>query len=48
MRVVLDTQKGPFTLLTCAEQLMEVKATLRKPGIAARIKPTTPDVWLTR
>jgi predicted nucleic acid-binding protein len=28
-----------FTLLTCAEQLDELRDTLRKPRIAARIKP---------
>jgi uncharacterized protein len=28
-----------FTLLTCAEQLDELRETLRKPRIAARIKP---------
>jgi uncharacterized protein len=28
-----------FTLLTCAEQLHELRETLRKPRIAARIKP---------
>jgi hypothetical protein len=32
-------QEGHFTLLTCAEQLDELMATLRKPAIAARIKP---------
>ena len=32
-------QEGHFTLLTCAEQLDELRATLRKPVIAARIKP---------
>jgi hypothetical protein len=32
-------QEGSFTLLTCAEQLDELKATLRKPAIAARVKP---------
>jgi putative PIN family toxin of toxin-antitoxin system len=32
-------QEGHFTLLTCAEQLDELKATLNKPAIAARIKP---------
>jgi hypothetical protein len=32
-------EEGCFTLLTCAEQLGELKATLRKPAIAARIKP---------
>ena len=31
--------EGYFTLLTCAEQLAELKATLHKPAIAARIKP---------
>jgi len=31
--------EGHFTLLTCAEQLSELKATLHKPAIAARIKP---------
>ncbi|MGA3025952.1 MAG: putative toxin-antitoxin system toxin component, PIN family [Bryobacteraceae bacterium] len=30
---------GYFTLLTCAEQLDELRATLRKPALAARIKP---------
>ena len=32
-------QEGYFTLLTCAEHLNELRATLRKPAIAARIKP---------
>jgi putative PIN family toxin of toxin-antitoxin system len=32
-------QEGNFTLLTCAEHLDEVRATLRKPAIAERIKP---------
>jgi len=32
-------QEGRFTLLTCAEQLDELMATLHKPVIAARIKP---------
>ncbi len=32
-------QEGHFTLLTCAEQLDELKATLHMPAIAARIKP---------
>jgi putative PIN family toxin of toxin-antitoxin system len=31
--------EGLFTLLTCREQLDELKATLHKPAIAARIKP---------
>ncbi len=32
-------QEGKFHLLTCAEQLDELRATLRKPVIAERIKP---------
>jgi putative PIN family toxin of toxin-antitoxin system len=32
-------QAGHFTLLTCAEHLDELRATLRKPAIAERIKP---------
>jgi len=32
-------QEGYFTLLTCAEQLDELRATLHKPAIAERIKP---------
>jgi putative PIN family toxin of toxin-antitoxin system len=32
-------QEGQFSLLTCAEQLDELRATLRKPAIAERIKP---------
>jgi len=32
-------QEGYFTLLTCAEQLDELRATLRKPAVAKRIKP---------
>jgi putative PIN family toxin of toxin-antitoxin system len=32
-------QEGLLTLLTCREQLDELKATLHKPAIAARIKP---------
>jgi putative PIN family toxin of toxin-antitoxin system len=31
--------EGHFTLLTCPEQLDELRATLRKPALAARIKP---------
>jgi predicted nucleic acid-binding protein len=31
-------QEGCFTLLVCAEQLDELRATLRKPTIAARTK----------
>ena len=34
-------EEGYFTLLVCAEQLDELRATLRKPRIAARIKPHT-------
>jgi len=32
-------QEGYFTLVTCAEQLDELRATLRKPALAERIKP---------
>src|SRR6266568_1806419 len=32
-------QEGQFTLLTCAEHLDELRATLRKPAVAERIKP---------
>jgi uncharacterized protein len=32
-------QEGYFTLMTCAEQLDELKATLRRPAIAMRIRP---------
>jgi putative PIN family toxin of toxin-antitoxin system len=32
-------QEGHFTLLTCAEQLDELRATLNKPALAERIKP---------
>jgi putative PIN family toxin of toxin-antitoxin system len=32
-------QEGQFNLLTCAEQLDELRGTLRKPAIAERIKP---------
>ena len=32
-------QEGYFILLICAEQLDELRATLHKPAIAARIKP---------
>jgi len=32
-------REGRFTLLTCAEHLDELRATLRKPAIAERIKP---------
>jgi putative PIN family toxin of toxin-antitoxin system len=32
-------QEGQFTLLTCAEHLDELRATLRKPVVAERIKP---------
>ncbi len=32
-------QDGRFTLLTCAEQLDELRATLQKPAVAERIKP---------
>lgn len=32
-------QEGYFSLLTCPAQLDELRATLRKPAIAERIKP---------
>jgi putative PIN family toxin of toxin-antitoxin system len=32
-------QEGAFTLVVSTEQLDELRATLRKPAIAARIKP---------
>jgi uncharacterized protein len=32
-------QEGHFILLTCVEHLDELRATLRKPAIAERIKP---------
>jgi len=32
-------EDGKFALLTCAEQLDELRATLRKPRVAALIKP---------
>ena len=32
-------QEGHFALLICGEQLDELRATLHKPAIAARIKP---------
>jgi hypothetical protein len=32
-------QEGQFTLLTCAEHLDELRAALRKPVVADRIKP---------
>ena len=32
-------QEGLFTLLTCAEHLDELRATLQKPRAAERIKP---------
>jgi putative PIN family toxin of toxin-antitoxin system len=31
--------EGRFTLLTCADQMTEMRATLRKPALAARIRP---------
>jgi putative PIN family toxin of toxin-antitoxin system len=31
--------EGYFTLLTCAEHLEELRATLRKPAVAERIRP---------
>src|SRR6202023_479048 len=32
-------QEGQFTLLTCAEHLNELRATLHKPALAERINP---------
>jgi putative PIN family toxin of toxin-antitoxin system len=32
-------KEGQFVLLTCAEHLDELRATLRKPAIAERIRP---------
>jgi len=32
-------EEGDFTLLISKEQLAELRATLRKPGIARRLKP---------
>ena len=32
-------EEGSFTLLTCEEQLLELRATLEKPKIAVLIKP---------
>jgi predicted nucleic acid-binding protein len=32
-------EDGCFTLLTCAEHLSEVRATLRKPRIAELVRP---------
>jgi predicted nucleic acid-binding protein len=37
--IYLAWQKGHFALIVCAEQLEELRATLHKPAIAARIKP---------
>jgi putative PIN family toxin of toxin-antitoxin system len=37
--IYLAWQKGLFSLIVCAEQLDELRATLQKPAIAARIKP---------
>ncbi|HEY0795647.1 MAG TPA: putative toxin-antitoxin system toxin component, PIN family [Acidisarcina sp.] len=31
--------EGAFTLLTCREQLRELRATLRKPALVSRIRP---------
>ena len=32
-------EDGEFALLTCPEQIEELKATMRKPSIAARVRP---------
>ena len=37
--IYLAWQEGHYTLLTCTEQLEELRATLGKPVLAARIKP---------
>ena len=37
-------QEGYFTLLTCAEQLDELRATLRKPAQAERVSHQDPVV----
>ena len=39
--IYLAWQEGLFTLIVCAEQLDELRATLKKPAIATRIKPHT-------
>ncbi len=43
-------REGHFTLLTCGEQLDELRSTLRKPAVAGRIKPykagrLVNDIW---
>ncbi len=38
-RIYRAWQEGYFTLLTCSEQLDELRATLRKPAIRERIRP---------
>jgi predicted nucleic acid-binding protein len=39
-------ENGKFTLLTCAEHLDELQATLERPKIAALIKPYRgPGAW---
>ena len=35
--------EGYFTLLTCVEQMDELRATLHKPALAARIRPYHAD-----
>ena len=40
-------QEGFFTLLVCAEQLDELRATLRKPRIASASNRIGLDVWST-
>jgi uncharacterized protein len=37
--------EGQFTLLTCAEHMEEVRATLRKPAIAEQSSPTMRVLW---
>ena len=41
-------QEGHFTLLTCGDQLEELRATLHKRKVAERIKPYEPAAWSTR
>lgn len=41
-------EDGRFTLLTCAEHLQELRATLRKPRVARLIKPYREELKVTR
>jgi predicted nucleic acid-binding protein len=40
-------EEGDFTLLICKEKLAELRATLRKPAIARRLKPYKAGAWST-